>query len=291
VRFPLLATAAADPLAGWSLAAAADGGGPAWTLAGATLASLALYAGGMALNDFFDRRRDAVLHPTRPLPSGAAGPAAAFRLGLLLLLAGAAIGTLAGERPALVAALLAFVVLAYDALLKRSRLAGSLAMGAARGLSLCLGAAAGGDLWAGLGAAVLVGAYVAAVTAASTCEERPRRSRAVAALGLAAAAVPLVGAVLQPRPAFALLPAAVAAGWVLRETRRAASGKDARSVRALTRAGVSCIPLVDAAPLLGHGLWAGGLVVAALTPLARALATAAGPPVRTGTPAATAPRA
>jgi len=289
-RFPLLATAAADPLAGWSLAAAANGSGSAWLLAGATLASLALYAGGMALNDFFDRGRDAILHPTRPLPSGAAGPAAAFRLGLLLLLAGVALGTLAGECPALVAALLALVVLAYDALLKRNRLAGSLAMGAARGLSLCLGAAAAGDLEAGLGAAALVSAYVTAVTAGSTFEERPTRSGAVVALGLLAAGIPLVGAAAQPRPVFALLPAAALAVWVLGETRRAARRKDTAAIRSLTRAGVSGLPLVDAAPLLGHGLWAAGLVVAALTPLARALATAAAPLIRPAPTAAPAPR-
>jgi 4-hydroxybenzoate polyprenyltransferase len=244
----------------------------------------------MALNDFFDRGRDAILHPTRPLPSGAAGPAAAFRLGLLLLLAGAALGALAGGHAGLVAALLAFVVLAYDALLKRSRAAGSLAMGAARGLSLCLGATAAGSLESGLGAAALVSAYVTAVTAGSTFEERPGRSAAVAALGLTAAAIPLVGAAGQPRPAFALLPAAVAAAWVLGGTRRAVRRKDAASVRSLTRAGVSGIPLVDATPLLGHGLLAVGLTVAALTPLARALAIAAAPRIRPGPTAAPAPR-
>ena len=48
-------------------------------------ASGCLYLAGMVLNDFFDRRIDAVERPTRPIPAGEVPAAAAALLGFALL--------------------------------------------------------------------------------------------------------------------------------------------------------------------------------------------------------------
>lgn len=59
---------------------------PLWVvLGGATACSLGLYAFATVLNDVLDRRRDAALHPERPLPSGrvSMGRATAVLVGML----------------------------------------------------------------------------------------------------------------------------------------------------------------------------------------------------------------
>src|SRR5947208_8110433 len=128
VRAPLAPTAACDAVAcamlargpGLSLVARDDLPAPhvldLLALAGT---SLLVYAAGMAGNDLADRRRDAVLHPDRPLPSGRIRPATAAIV--VLLLAAAAVawgGGPLGDRRA-VAGAVAFAAL-YDASWKRS---------------------------------------------------------------------------------------------------------------------------------------------------------------------------
>src|SRR4051812_21094752 len=80
-RAALVFTAVADTLAALLLRASrlAPPGMSAWRMldllavACALLASCCLYGYGMALNDLVDRRRDALLAATRPLPSGRLG--------------------------------------------------------------------------------------------------------------------------------------------------------------------------------------------------------------------------
>ena len=58
--------------------------------------SLLIYCFGMAGNDWADRRRDATLYPSRPLPSGAISPNIA--LGVILALAAGALWLGGGPR-------------------------------------------------------------------------------------------------------------------------------------------------------------------------------------------------
>ena len=105
------------------------------------LASTCLYWAGMALNDYADRRLDAVERPERPVPSGRVRPAEALAVATGLTGAGVALAAAGGGRPALRVALpLAAAVWAYDLALKRSPL-GPVAMAACRGLDVLLGAA------------------------------------------------------------------------------------------------------------------------------------------------------
>ncbi|AQS66571.1 SCO3242 family prenyltransferase [Streptomyces pactum] len=166
LRLPALFTVPGDALAG----AAAAGARPGPRTLLAIGSSLCLYEAGMALNDWADRAEDAVERPHRPLPSGRVRPAAALTAACGLTGAGLLLAARAG-RPALaVAAPLAATVWAYDLALKHTP-AGPVAMAAARGLDLLLGAAAtGGGTRAALPSAALLGSHTLAVTAVSRKE-------------------------------------------------------------------------------------------------------------------------
>jgi 4-hydroxybenzoate polyprenyltransferase len=168
LRVPALLTVPGDAIAG----AAAVSARPTPRALLAIGSSLCLYEAGMALNDWADRDEDAAERPHRPLPSGRVRPAAAFTAACALTAAGLALAGRAG-RPALsVAAPLAATVWAYDLGLKRTW-AGPVAMAAARGLDLLLGAAAtAGRTRPALAPALLLGTHTLAVTTVSRGETR-----------------------------------------------------------------------------------------------------------------------
>src|SRR6186713_1838216 len=81
VRPANVATALGDVLAGFAVAGLGNPGALPWLL----VSTACLYAGGVVLNDVFDRNVDAVERPERPLPSGrvAVSHASAVGAGLL----------------------------------------------------------------------------------------------------------------------------------------------------------------------------------------------------------------
>jgi 4-hydroxybenzoate polyprenyltransferase len=152
-------------------------------------ASSLLYLAGMVLNDFFDREQDARERPFRPIPSGRVSAARAANLGYTMLACGTALGWatsgLAGDiRPAVVATLLAAMVLAYDAALKRTYV-GPVAMGACRVLNVLLGMSTSQQSWSAVHGALAVGIglYIAGVTIFARSEAR-HSGRPQLALGL-----------------------------------------------------------------------------------------------------------
>jgi 4-hydroxybenzoate polyprenyltransferase len=184
VRLPNVFTALADI----GLAALVTGGLPgrwaAFALGGA--ASACLYCGGMVWNDFFDVEQDRKERPFRPLPSGRVSRAVAGVLGVVLLASGVALAFLAGraggedpaqalwqQPPALLAAVLAAAILAYDAWLKRTW-AGPLGMGVCRFLNVLLGVALAPPVsWShGVYLALVVGVYIIGVTWLARTEAR-----------------------------------------------------------------------------------------------------------------------
>ncbi|MEZ6184303.1 MAG: UbiA family prenyltransferase [Planctomycetota bacterium] len=196
LRAPLAATAVSNAWIGGALAGAEAPLG-AWVAL--ALASVALYWAGMALNDVFDRERDAHLYPKRPLPSGAIPVATAAWLGGGLLAGGvllaAAAGAIAG-RPlagALGGLAVAGCVLAYDGLLKRWRHPGCLSMAACRVANAGLGVVVlGGELgstW-GWAYALALGVYVYGVTVISTYEDEEAPTASLVAVGLLLGALP-----------------------------------------------------------------------------------------------------
>lgn len=181
VRLPNVFTAAADSLAGWLLVEGTFQEPRRWLpLVGA---SLAIYAGGIALNDYYDFEIDRAERPDRPLPSGAVPRKLAGQLGGALLAIGLVLAALNGSWASLaVAGALVGCVLAYDMGLKRSALGPEL-MGGCRGLNLLLGMSQAPELggptaWL---AAASMALFVAGVTWISRSETTTGRVRGVIA--------------------------------------------------------------------------------------------------------------
>ena len=133
-----VATALADVLAGYAVAARGNFPALPWLLA----ATACLYGGGIVLNDVFDRKVDAVERPERPIPSGRVKTATAAWIGAALLAGGILAASRATAEAALIAASIAACVLLYDGWSKRYSVVGPVNMGLCRGLNLLLGMAA-----------------------------------------------------------------------------------------------------------------------------------------------------
>ena len=158
------------------------------------LSSAGLYLGGMVLNDVFDVELDRVERPNRPIPAGLITRKAAAVLGGLLILTGVGCAALASGTtdfsPVVIAAVLAAVVLLYDALLKNTVLA-ALGMGTCRFLNVMLGASCCGswaEVWATpqLWIAGALGIYVFGVTWFAQ-NEAGQSSRAMLVAGMGTA--------------------------------------------------------------------------------------------------------
>jgi 4-hydroxybenzoate polyprenyltransferase len=191
VRLPNLFTAAADSLAGWLIVRGSLSEPARWVPL--VLASVAIYAAGIVLNDVFDYEVDLRERPNRPLPSGRVSRRFAAWLGGIALAMGPVLAGLSGSTASLVVSLaLAACVLAYDAGLKRTVL-GPEAMGACRGLNLMLGLSQGPQM--GGPAAWLVasglGLFIVGVTWISRSEVETGKTQ-----GLVAGLVLQAGAIL-----------------------------------------------------------------------------------------------
>ncbi|WP_432948540.1 SCO3242 family prenyltransferase [Kribbella sp. CA-253562] len=164
VRAPAALTVPGDVLAG---AVAAGDLRPA-RMAGLSAASVCIYWGGMALNDWADREVDAVERPERPIPSGRVSAGTAFGLAAGLTAAGLALAGRAGGRSALAtSAVLAATAWSYD-LKAKNTAAGPVFMAAARALDVLVGA--GDQRRRAWGPALAVGTHILGVTAMSRGE-------------------------------------------------------------------------------------------------------------------------
>jgi 4-hydroxybenzoate polyprenyltransferase len=180
VRPANVATALADVLAGYAVAGFGNTRALSWLL----LSTACLYAGGVVLNDMFDRDIDRLERPERPIPSGRVSVAAAASLGLGLLALGIGTASLATAVSGGLAAATAACILLYDGWGKQQRFVGPVNMGMCRGLNLLLGVSAAPAVLAGawpLSFLPLV--YITAVTAVSRGEVHGGR-RGIAALAL-----------------------------------------------------------------------------------------------------------
>lgn len=186
VRLPNTLTTTADVVAGYAVArAVSDRATGIQELFGAAIAAMMLYAFGMALNDFVDREKDAVLHPYRPLPSGAIDPERVRWLLGLFALAPLAIAWFLGVKVFLAAGALVLAIVAYDLLVKELALGAALAMGLCRALAMSLGVALAGGWgdphvlafvargWQVWVLPLAYGVLIAGVTLVSIWEERP----------------------------------------------------------------------------------------------------------------------
>jgi 4-hydroxybenzoate polyprenyltransferase len=275
IRPPNVMTAVADVLAGYAVAGFGNHRVLPWLIA----ATACLYAGGVTLNDFFDRRVDAAERPERPIPSGRTPAAVAAMLGGVLLAAGIGAASLATPEAAFIAAAIAAFVLLYDAWGKGSAAIAPWNMGLCRALNLMLGVAAvPAALERAWPLAIVPLVYIAAVTAVSRGEVHGgRRGAALFALislsfVLAALAViswsgpqrSLAGLALVALLAWRVWPPF----WTVWRT------PDAGAIRSAVRAGVLSLVMVDAVfgaayagPLYAAGILATAVVAGLLARL------------------------
>lgn len=264
-------TAMADVLAGTAVAGSAVG------LPGLLLSTVALYAGGVMLNDVFDAALDARERPERPIPRGRVSRAGAAALGRWLLVVGVVAAGLVSAASLAIAAAIAATVLLYDAWAKHRPLSGPMAMGACRGLNLLLGVSAvPGALGVSWPLMLVPVAYIAAITAISRGEvhggERCVGWLAAGLVGAVLVALTALGLAGSQAP-WAVLPFVALLAWrVLPPFTAAARNPRPERVGAAVRAGVLSLILLDAALAAAFAGPLHGAAVLALWPVSLGLA-------------------
>ena len=103
------------------------------------IASMLFYAGGIILNDVFDRKLDAVERPERILPSKKMAVWEASLLAILFFILGICLSYLVSVVSAIIGICLVIAIFSYDYLFKKYAFLGPLNMGVCRGLNLILG--------------------------------------------------------------------------------------------------------------------------------------------------------
>ena len=242
-----VATALADVLAGFAVGGLRNGRTLPWLL----LATACLYAGGVVLNDVFDRHIDRAERPERPIPSGRVPLALAAGIGATLLVLGVAAAAAANGAAGRVALAIAACVLLYDAWGKRYAAVAPINMGLCRALNLLLGMAASPEaLRRAWPLALIPLLYIGGVTALSRGEVHggSRQTATFALISLSAALIALV--VVALRSGDRLLPAVLLAAvviWrVLPPFLAAWRAPQPGTIRAAVRRGVLSLVLVDA---------------------------------------------
>jgi 4-hydroxybenzoate polyprenyltransferase len=274
VRAPAALSVPGDALAG----AAAAGGADVRT-AGLAASSVLLYWAGMAGNDWADRHVDATERPDRPIPSGRVSPRAALATATGLTALGlAAAGVAGGTRALAVAVPLAGCIWGYD-LGAKGTATGPAVMAACRTLDVLLGGTRG-RVRRAVPAALTVGAHTYLVTALSRREVSGAEPRLPAATLAGTGAVALT-AVVGARGAAALTAAlGLATAYAVRfggpQLDAAAQPSPAR-IRSAVTAGVTGLPLLQAALAARSGARLTAALVALAAPVGRRLARLVSP--------------
>lgn len=121
-----------------------------WVALALAFAAAALVAaGGNAVNDYFDREIDSVNRPERPIPSGRITAKKALTVALALFIVGVLLTVPLNIYCVLLAALNSVMLAMYAWKLKRSGLAGNLAIGYLVGSTFLFGGLAMGSSWSG----------------------------------------------------------------------------------------------------------------------------------------------
>jgi hypothetical protein len=170
LRAPNLMTVPGDPLAGYLL----SGGVAMYGITRAVplvLSSLCFYCFGLIMNDIADVEVDRAERPGRPFPSGRISLFAGKAMSAFFLVWGLAMAWLTSYDAGIVGSALALAIVAYNVLLKQRPIAGPVSMGACRGLSMMMGAAAGGGVDYRVALAIVgLTLYVAAFSAIARVE-------------------------------------------------------------------------------------------------------------------------
>ncbi len=256
LRLPALFTAAGNPIAGYFLTRSPDEGVEPVPLLALVGSGVGLYAFGMVFNDVADRSTDG---PHRPIPAGEVSVFSAIVTGLLCLAGAIGLAAFVSNESLLVATGVALAVLGYNLLLKGHRVLGPVGMGLCRAGNLLLGASAG-TLTAGgwEGAALGLFAYVVVLTVASGWEDRPIDRASVLWVRGAHVASLIALALIAIESPIGWFPLALLALGLMVAYDGVTSGSvspGSMAVGRLIRTGVLGILAIDAALLLGRGVW------------------------------------
>ncbi len=112
------------------------------TLGWLAVATVFLYASGMAFNDSFDAKIDRVERPERPIPSGLVSKQGGFILGAMLMFMGIESSLQVTSSSFYIAIILSALILIYNGALKQYEIPASVTMGLCRGFNLLLGMSA-----------------------------------------------------------------------------------------------------------------------------------------------------
>jgi 4-hydroxybenzoate polyprenyltransferase len=241
-------TALGDVLAGFAIAGLRHPERLPWLLLG----SCCLYAGGVVLNDVFDRDLDRIERPERPIPSGRVSTRSAAALGAGLLVGGVAAATMATAAAGAMALAIAATVLLYDAWGKRQAPIAPLNMAMCRALNLMLGVTA---VPAALTTAWPVAAvpllYIYAITVLSRGEVHGGSTRVTSSaliILMASIAVLVMVIVRVPDAAWPALVLAAALSWrVVPAFVGARRHPTPATIRMAVKRGILSLVLVDAA--------------------------------------------
>ncbi|EON75104.1 hypothetical protein ADIS_4275 [Lunatimonas lonarensis] len=243
-----------------------------------TLATIGLYAGGVAFNDVFDAELDRVERPERPIPSGQAsvGSAAMMAAALLLfgIIAAFKVNVWSGELAVFIAV---FAVL-YDAWGKHQPLFGPINMGMCRGANLLLGISIIpeqiGPNWF---VALIPIAYISAITMISRGEVHGKNRKALVG-GLwiyFAIFAALIAIALHQKGAgsWQVLPfIGLFAYLIVPPLWKAIATQEPKRIGMAVKAGVLSLIVMNACLTAAYAGWWAALMVMALLPLSLWLA-------------------
>ena len=259
-RIYLVPTAIADSFAGFALTAAifVKNENPLPVLIVAVI-SASLYSFGMVCNDLFDLEKDREGVPAKPLPSGAIPPARAAWLatGLCALAIGLTFLPQTGDAFWPAAAVVIFSLL-YNIGAKNIPVLGDALMGSCRAGNFLIGATVAGGSFLGVLAesrlrapALILGGFIAVVTAISRLEDGPHRARIFYTLAFPLLIIPICLVAMNSGAIINSIANLVLLGFLFRALLLARKNRDQlHPATSYTRSALGALILFDAALLL-----------------------------------------
>ena len=232
--------------------------------------SVALYAGGVVLNDVFDAELDAVERPERVIPSGLVPKREAIYFGTILMLVGITLAFKCNMLSGLISVALTIAILTYDGYFKQFGFAGPLNMGICRGLNLLMGMSVLGTLSHWYISLVPI-VYIFAITLISRGEVHGNNKKHIVLAGILYAIVILSIALIvmqQKDNLLVLLPFLLLFGFfIYTPLLKAYKENSPKNIKKAVKGGVLSLVVMNACWVAGFSNWYLALAVLFLLPL------------------------
>ena len=241
------------------------------------VATIGLYGGGIMFNDVFDAELDKIERPERPIPSGRASVSTASIVAGVLLLIGIIASFQVSVLSGVIAIIVAFLAVLYNAWGKHQTLFGPINMGLCRGGNLLLGVSviplAVQELWP---IAFIPVIYIAAITMISRGEVHGGNRKALWG-GVAMYAIILLSIVLLSFYSeilwWQVLPfVGVFAFLIYNPLLKALRHQEPKLIGKAVKAGVLSLIVLNAALATVFAGWSYGLMVLLLLPISLIIA-------------------